>query len=419
MITSTRTRRRRDIEQELDETLDSDRPREPAPADQMLALQRHAGNQAVARMLREAPRSRPARQELAQRAADDASVLDAIRGAASLRAPATAGLLQDPTQDGGTPDLHQAHPGIVIGQGDGTEVATPGITAPEADTQIAAVEGPEDAQTATENPVDAAPGAVPEAATPESEEERRTEPDGSEPDATTPPFQINSRTDMKAPDGSPDTRKKVAMGEVIYFDVGGRVVDWTASAGWPPRRRGRSTYAWELPEPGTATITATDPDTGETASVDIEAVAPDDLKMVKLSEDVQAPGTGGAGMILSPRFGPRNVNFGNVEWLEQPGGPSSVTGYFADLQAAGADWNHYPNPDFLRINRHLTDHAAIFGLPAPFKAGSFHWEIPNAFRRAATRGSGEVTVTSRQSFSIQANGTVTVSKQGASVTRAP
>ena len=141
--------------------------------------------------------------------------------------------------------------------------------------------------------------------------------------------------------------------------------------------------------------------------------------MVKLTEDTQPAGTGGAGMVLSPRFGPRSVNFGNVEWLEQPGGPSSVTGYFADLQALGADWNHYPNPDFLRINRNLTDHAAIFGLPAPFKAGSFHWDIPNAFKRAATGGDGEVTINSVQSFSIAANGTVTVSKQGASVTRSP
>jgi hypothetical protein len=384
----------------------------------MLALQRHAGNHAVARMFRDAQRpGAPARRELARHAEEDGSVLDAIRGAASLRAAPATGILQDPTQDSGAPELHQAHPGIVIGEGD--EVATPSITAPEADQQIAAVEGPEDAQAAARNPVAAAPGAVPDSATPESEQDQRTEPDGSEPDATTPELVINSRTDMKAPDGSPDTRKKVAMGEVVFFDVGGAVVDWTASAGWPPIRKGRSTYAWELPTPGTATITATDPATGATASVEIEAVAPEQLKMVKVSEDTQAAGTGGAGMVLSPRFGPRNVNFGNVEWLEQPGGPSSVSGYFADLQALGADWNHYPNPNFLRINANLTDHAAIFGLPAPFKAGSFHWEIPNAFRRAATNGAGEVTVTSTQSFSINAAGTVTVSKQGASVTRSP
>jgi hypothetical protein len=48
-------------------------------------------------------------------------------------------------------------------------------------------------------------------------------------------------------------------------------------------------------------------------------VGVESLRMRKESEDPEAAGTAGAGMWLIPRFGPRNVNFGNIEWLEEPG----------------------------------------------------------------------------------------------------
>ena len=208
------------------------------------------------------------------------------------------------------------------------------------------------------------------------------------------------------------------MGEVVYFDVGGQAADWSASAGWPPSRRTRSRFAWELDKPGAATITATLP-TGETASIDMTVIGPTDIRMRKESEDAQPAGTAGAGMWLIPRFNPGSVNFGNVEWLEEAGPASGVTGYFADMVTAGTDLSHHPNPDFLRIGPGLRDHAAFLGLPAPFTAGEFSWSIPNRFRRAATAGTGTMFVTTVQRFRIQADGTVTVSKQGASVTRSP
>ena len=58
-----------------------------------------------------------------------------------------------------------------------------------------------------------------------------------------------------------------------------------------------------------------------------------------------------------------------------PGTPEGATGYMAARIAAGTNLNHVPNPNFLRIraDNTLFDHAAIFGLPAPFSAGQFHW----------------------------------------------
>jgi hypothetical protein len=408
-MSHTRNRRRRAIEEELEDASRSSRQASKPAPDQMLALQRQAGNHAVTRMLDEAllgpSPSEPARQELARRAADDGELLDAIRGAAGLRAAAVGpgGSVVDPSQSShmGPPP---AGPGILLGEGD-DEIAGPGVIAPVADAEIEAVEGPEGAPTGEQapavDPADTTGGTAPA------------------PAPAAPTLTINSRTDMKAPDGTPDTRKKVGMGEVVYFDVGGAAVDWTASAGWPPRRKGRSTFAWELPTPGTATITATDPVSGASASVEMEVVAPDELKMKKESEDPEAAGVAGAGMWLIPRFGPRSVSFGNVEWLEEPRPASSVSGYWLDLQAAGTDLDHHPNPDFLRITPTLRDHAFALGLPSPYKAGHFHWVVPNSFRRAATSGTGITTVTGQQNFDIDATGTVTIEKQGASVTRSP
>jgi len=224
---------------------------------------------------------------------------------------------------------------------------------------------------------------------------------------------------VRAPDGSPNARTTVAMGEVVYFNIGGRKAKWTASAGWPPRRKSRSVLAWELPKPGTATITATLP-TGESDSIKITVIAPRDIRMLKFSEDRPSPpGTAGAGMRMHPVFAPGSVSFGNVEWLEDPGPPTNLSGYFAALVAKGVDLNHHPNPSFLRIQAGLYDHAAATGFPRPYAPGTFDWVIPNRFRRAGSTGDGIVSVTTVQSFSMDAAGAITVSKQGASVTRPP
>jgi hypothetical protein len=422
----TRTRRRRDIDRDVDELLEPEKRGPAPPALQLLSLQRTAGNHAVTRMVEDAIRSNTGsapRQALARRAQEDPQLLDGIRDAAQNRAPAPAmsGVLLD--LEAGDPGLTPAGPGILLGDGGAPEVASPGPTAEEADAQIAQVEGPADASAATTAPTTApdAREATPAPAESATETPAATEaaPEAAPATAAPTTLTISSKTDMHAPDGSPDTRRRVAMGEVVYFDVGGATVDWTATGGWPLKREGRSTFAWELSDPGSATITATDPASGATASIEITAVAPDSLAMVKDTEDAIPAGTSGAGMLLKPRFGPRNVNFGNVEWLEVPGPASGVSGYFAAQAAAGVDLSHHPNPAFVRIGPAVRDHAAASGFPAPFSDGGFHWDIPNRFRRAATGGQGIETVQSVQAFHIDATGKMTVTKQGASVTRSP
>jgi hypothetical protein len=330
---------------------------------------------------------------------------------------AVSGMLSGALQAEGDHPLEEVAPGAFLGDADTTE-QTPGVTAPDADAALDTGAGPAtatapvptDAATAPATTTAPAPADAPPVAAPGSASAAAP--------AAAAPLVLNHRTDMRAPDGSPDTRTTVAMGEVVYFDVGGQAANWTASAGWPPTRAARTQFAWELPNPGTATITATLP-TGETASVDMTVIGPTDLRMRKYDEDTQDAGQAGAGMWLRPRFNPGSVNFGNVEWLEVPGPASGVSGYFADMAAAGTDLSHHPNPDFLRIGPTLNDHAAFLGLDAPYKEGAFHWSIPNRFRRAGTTDPGTMFVTTLQSFRIQVDGRVTVTKQGASVSRAP
>ena len=179
-----------------------------------------------------------------------------------------------------------------------------------------------------------------------------------------------------------------------------------------------------MPDPGTATVTATDPTTGASCSETFTSILPTAMRNTRISLDAPgATGTAGAGMQQRVHFLPDKVNFRNAEWLEVadtatangPGTPQGATGYMAATIAAGANFNHVPNPNFLRIHADNTlfDHAAIFGLTAPFSAGQFHWQIPNRFRRAATTGTGRVAVTTTQAFFIRADGAVRVTKAGA------
>ena len=67
----------------------------------------------------------------------------------------------------------------------------------------------------------------------------------------------------------------------------------------------------------------------------------------------------------------------------------------------------------------LTDHAAAFNFSPPFAVGTWDWVIPNNFRRAATTGAGTFFFNTLQTFRIDAAGSITVSKQGATVTKPP
>jgi hypothetical protein len=154
----------------------------------------------------------------------------------------------------------------------------------------------------------------------------------------------------------------------------------------------------------------------------MDVIAPNDIQMRRNSVLPYAAGTAGAGMLLEVRVQPRNVNFGWVSLLEDPGPATGVTGYFSAFGAAAL--RHVPNAAFVRFSFNNTirfDTAATVAgtLPAPWSAGTFVWRIPNRYRCSYSTGAGHIFTHTRQAFSINAAGRVTVTKEGESVSRSP
>lgn len=230
-----------------------------------------------------------------------------------------------------------------------------------------------------------------------------------------PKPKIRHTTLKRAPNGASNKRATVGVGEAVKFS-GSVTGHWSASRG---THSGQGThFTWTAPDtPGLATITLT---TGlRTATRKIRVIAPTQLKMVKASEDSWPKGVQGAGMITNLTLGPTSVCFGNVEWLEVPGGPSQAFGYFTKHKPI----NHHPNPNWLPWddqNGGLIDHASLFRWPKPWSPGGFQWDIPNKYRVGSVGGSGHLFLTTHQVFRItDKRGTTTITKQGARVTRTP
>lgn len=242
---------------------------------------------------------------------------------------------------------------------------------------------------------------------------------------------ISSRTAVHAPDGTPDTRTTIGVCETVGFSAGGQVANWTANTGWPGARNGQANFNWAAPEqPGTSTITATDPSTGETCNRDMYVVAPAGVRLRSVGELAYPGGTAGAGMEVTVHVRPRNVNFGWIALGEDSGPASRIRGYFAARPAAAL--RHDAAPDFRRMgwNNSLAPNAAgemqgdtaatVAGtLPPPWSAGSFQWIIPTRYRCAYSTGNGHVFTHVQQRFMIEDDGTVIVTKHAARVERTP
>ena len=239
---------------------------------------------------------------------------------------------------------------------------------------------------------------------------------------------IESHATVHAPDGTADDRKTIGVCETIEFTLtGGGVADWSANNGWPGARKGVPKYEWAAPEaPGTSTITATLPATGQTATLDMTVIAPIDIHMKKHDEMAFPAGSAGAGMRLTVTVVPRKVNFGWISLLEVPGPASGLSGFFAAKVAAGQDLSHHPNPNFSRFRFDNTirfDSAFARGAgvspPPPWSNGRFSWRIPNRYQASNSNGAGRLFTTTIQTFAIDASGTVTITKQGEAVSRHP
>jgi hypothetical protein len=139
--------------------------------------------------------------------------------------------------------------------------------------------------------------------------------------------------------------------------------------------------------------------------------------MRKLSEDTYAVGLSGAGMMLEITLLPSTVSFYNTEFLEIPGPASDISGYMTNK--AGP---HMPSTTWFGFSEAnicaCQDHAStrVSGFPPPWFDGAYQWVIPYHYRCVGSASSIKFTDVI-QRFTIDAAGTVTVTKGGATVTR--
>jgi peptidoglycan hydrolase-like protein with peptidoglycan-binding domain len=235
------------------------------------------------------------------------------------------------------------------------------------------------------------------------------------PAPVTPPT-IASETIKSAPDGTPDNRTTVGVGERVRFtaDTAGT---WTVSHGHIIGLNNGSSIVWEAPAvAANPTITLTTP--GGTRVTPFNVITPNGLSMVVATSDAIPVGTAGACMITNVTINPLNVNLGRTQWLEIPGPATNVSGYFNQFGAATIF--HNPNPNFLPFNDNntgLTDHASWHSVPAPFSQGTFEWVVPNHYRLDGEGGRGRLFTNTVQAFFMTPLGTMMITKAGASVIR--
>jgi peptidoglycan hydrolase-like protein with peptidoglycan-binding domain len=236
------------------------------------------------------------------------------------------------------------------------------------------------------------------------------------PPPTAPPV-VTSETIKSAPDGTPDTRTTVGVGERVRFTANTSGT-WSVSDGHIIGLNTGSNIVWEAPAVATApTITVTTP--GGTRVMPMTVIAPNALAMTVNRNDAIPAGTAGACMITDVVVNPLNVNFGRTQWLEVPGPATNVSGYFN--QFAAATIFHNPNPDYLPFNDNnsgLRDHASWHAVPAPFSFGTFEWVVPNRYKiDGESDAQGRIFTNTVQAFFMFPGGTMMITKAGASVIR--
>lgn len=228
---------------------------------------------------------------------------------------------------------------------------------------------------------------------------------------------VTSETIAAAPDGSPNTRTTVGVGERVRFsaDFAG---NWSVSEG---RIIGLSTGAnmvWEAP-PVASDSTVTLTTAGGTQVISMKVIAPDKITMVVVNRHNLPAGHAGACMINDLTINPLNVNFGRTQWLEVPGPATRVSGYFT--QFSTAQLYHNPTLHYLPINdmnSGVFDHAALHTPPPPYALGTFEWVIPNRYKiDGESDGHGRMFTHTTQSFYMLYGGVTIITKAGASVTR--
>lgn len=237
--------------------------------------------------------------------------------------------------------------------------------------------------------------------------------------AAAAPAKVTSETDQKAPGGAPKTRTTVAIGEKVYFtaDTAPEGASWKASAG--SGKADGANYDWDAPSTPTSAVTITfDPGGGVTpTTVQMTVIGPSSIEYFGKTEQGFGAGVAGAGMVNKLKFLPMSVCFWGTQWRETDVDATNVSGWFSHVDAAKLKHTAAPERDIGDDNKGPKDIAAFTATGPYNEKGSFSWVIPQQY---SFKGSGtwtDIGTPFTQLTTIDAKGTLTVTKNGQTVTR--
>lgn len=219
-------------------------------------------------------------------------------------------------------------------------------------------------------------------------------------------------------EGAPSAeRSTVGIGEKMTF-LPNRPGSWRTSAG-QTHGEDDMKLEWQAPgRAGQATIELTSESEKVTKTVTI--TAPSSLRLSLLRWDNNTrQGVPGVGAYAAVTFGPDSVFFRHVEWHEDHAGPSELTGCFKDVfylhkfHSAAPEWKRADPAE--QRNRPM-DFVSWLVLRDD-RPGRLSWRIGNRFRVIGASDDGEMSFYTTQTFTKDAEGTMTVNKQNFKATR--
>jgi hypothetical protein len=240
-----------------------------------------------------------------------------------------------------------------------------------------------------------------------------TGPAGGAVPAKTGTVKVTHETDQDTPSGAAKTRTTVGVGELVYFtaESADKGSSWSATAG--KGKANDANYDWRAPAtPSSVTITF-DPGGGGTATtVEMKVIGPNGITYSDKKED-SAP----TGMTNKLTFLPLSVCFWGTQWREQDVDAANIKGFFTHIKADKLKHHAASPKDIGSDNSGPKDHAS-FAATKPFgEAGSFSWEIPQQYSVKGANNWQQIVSPFTQLTSIEVDGTVTVTKNGESVTK--
>jgi hypothetical protein len=217
----------------------------------------------------------------------------------------------------------------------------------------------------------------------------------------------------QADPGGKTARTKVGVGEINWITPSVAGGTWSATGG--KGTVDEDAWKWVAPEkPGNVSVTYT---VGKASAVMVlTVVAPTTVTGTKTSEMSFGAGEHGSGMTLDLVFGPTDVSFANLGWLEKQG---AITG--TDIfKGRELGIKHNEKWSLMGGNNEIKDTAESHGFPKPWGAGTCTFDIDEYYRVGS--GGTEIKIATVQQVHTMAgsDGSATTSKAGAtSASRKP